>query len=122
MNWRTFLLPIVAAACGGLLLVPQISTQDVDLNTTGLSTEEEGAYLGWARTEAPELWAASDAQLLRIGLGLCAAIDRVPDPVVEPRPVEGLTGREIHAITNAATQHLCPTLRPKVAGYLRSAL
>ena len=121
MTWRTILLTVVAVACGGVLLVAQLSTQEIAPHTAGVSVAEEGAYLGWARAEAPELWGASDAQLVRAGLGVCAALDRIPEPVVVPRPVDGLTERETYAITAAATRHLCPGLRPKVAGYLRSA-
>ncbi|MCP9947191.1 hypothetical protein LUX33_01100 [Actinomadura madurae] len=119
VTWRAFLLTTVAAAAVAVLVTMQVRTRDITLTTSGVTTQEEGAYLGWARTEAPELWAADDALLLRVGLGLCESINRIPAPAVAPQPVGGLTTRELRAVTDAATRHLCPAQRGKVTGYLR---
>lgn len=121
MIWRILLIPAVVAAAGGVFLAQQIHTQTIQLNTAAVSGGAADAYLGRARAEAPELWAADDAVLIRAGISLCGALDRMPDPEVAPRPVDGLTGREMYAITSAATLHLCPGQRSRVTGYLRDA-
>lgn len=118
MTWRMFLLSVVVAAFGGLLIAYQPDTRSIDLATTSTSTQEQDAYLERARAEAPELWAASDAVLLNAGVGLCAGLKRIPEPVVTPRPVNGLTANELRGVTDAATRHLCPSARPKVSTYL----
>ncbi|MEU4825133.1 hypothetical protein AB0H37_24945 [Actinomadura sp. NPDC023710] len=121
MIWRILLIPAVVAAAGGVFLAQQIHTQAIQLNTAAVSQDAASAYLGRARVEAPELWAAEDEVLIRAGIGLCGAIERMPDPDVAPRPVSGLTDREMYAITLAATLHLCPGQNGRVTGYLRDA-
>lgn len=121
MVGRILLIPAIVAAAGGVYLARQINTQTIQLNTAAVSQPAAGAYLERARVEAPELWAAEDGMLIRAGIGLCGAIKQAPDPEVVPRPVDGLTNREMYAITLATTAHLCPAQRGKVTGYLRDA-
>lgn len=119
MIFRILLLPVLAGAIAGVFIAFQLKSRTVELGTSGVSVEQQGSYLGRARAAAPELQAATDGQLLRIGLGLCGAFGQVPEETVTPHPVGGLTARELYAITESATRHLCPNARPKVTPYLR---
>ncbi|WP_141576188.1 hypothetical protein [Actinomadura sp. WMMA1423] len=118
MVGRLLLIPAVVAAAGGLFLAQQTGTQAAQLNTTAVSRHASAAYLDRARVEAPELWAADDLLLIRAGVGLCGVIEQAPDAEVVPRPVDGLTDREMRVITTASTRHLCPGQRSRVATYL----
>lgn len=53
VTWRAFLLTTVAAAAVAVLVTMQVRTRDITLTTSGVTTQEEGAYLGWARTGRP---------------------------------------------------------------------
>ncbi|MFE9099909.1 hypothetical protein [Actinomadura geliboluensis] len=121
MGWRFILLPVVAAVLGGVFLAAQLHTREITLNTERISPSTAGDYIGQARAEAPQLHAAGDLQLVRVGVALCTAIGRVPGQEAAPSAVEGLTPDELYAVTDAATRHLCPEQRAKVAGYLRAA-
>ncbi|WP_433330081.1 DUF732 domain-containing protein [Spirillospora sp. CA-294931] len=116
MIWRTLLLPIVVGAAGAAILVAQ--QPNLTLDVTGHSAEVQ--YLGQARDLDPALSGTTDATLLRVGRGLCQAIGSVPEKAAEPHPVDGLTEASTRAMTDAATQHLCPAQRAKVSGYLRA--
>ena len=113
MRTTTFALVVVAAAAGGLAL----TALEREPNTT---SSPEAAYTAQMRARGV-LAGDSDAALVKIGRGLCTAIIQTHERVVTPVPLDGITADQTRVVIDAATRHLCPDQRPKVAAYLRGS-
>lgn len=112
---------LAAVTFGGLLLAQTLPTPTA--GGPGAVVVEQPAgpqnpYLDRLQADG-QFTGVPDTTLLTIGHSLCRALTHTAGPDVHPVPLRGISAADTREVADAATAHLCPAQRPKLAVYLR---
>ncbi|MDB4873457.1 MAG: hypothetical protein JWL97_4461 [Gemmatimonadales bacterium] len=107
---------IIGVAGTQVLLPPHPAQVDLEFPMTVSSPETK--FVATVRTNARDLGAFSDQQLVQVGRGICTSLDRMAE--LSSLSSTDVSAHDLQVLMAAAVDTLCPSHRDLIGPSLRS--